>query len=226
MTMHPRVFEAFDRICRARSAGGDVLEIGAVASPETLLCLPALARARSRIGVNLAGDATFDGFRIIGANANDLAGFADASFDTVLSNSVLEHDPCFWLSLEEMRRVARPGALIVIGVPGFTSTGPGRILKRVARLPLIGPVFRRLAPSRLASTATLVIHDFPGDYYRFSPQAMREVLLEGLDAREVASLMSPPRLVGSGTVSASVRSSHRRRLPGIRTGPPGGNGLG
>jgi SAM-dependent methyltransferase len=205
--VHPLVFAAFDRICRERNAGGDVLEIGAVASRSTLLCLPALAQAKTRIGVNLAGDASFDGFTIVGANANDLASFADASFDTVLCNSVLEHDPRFWLTLAEARRVARPGALIVIGVPGYTSAGPDRRLKRLARLPVAGPIVRRLATARLASTATLVLHDCPGDYYRFSPQAVREVFLDGLVAREVATLLWPPRLVGSGIVPAAAGGS-------------------
>jgi hypothetical protein len=45
--MHDSVFAEFDRICRTRGAGGDVLEIGAVASDDTLLCLPALRDARS-----------------------------------------------------------------------------------------------------------------------------------------------------------------------------------
>ena len=81
--MHPRVFEEFDRICRARGGGGDVLEIGAVASRDSLLCLAAL-------------------------------------------------------------------------------------------------------------------------YHRFSPQAMREVLLDGLDGREVDCVLSPPRLIGSGVVPADA----------------------
>lgn len=203
--MHPLVFEAFDRLCREHDAGGDVLEIGATPDASTLLCLPALAGAKSRVGVNLEGAADFDGFRIVGANANDLAGFADASFDTVLSNSVLEHDPRFWLTLAEMRRVARPGALIAIGVPGFASSGPRRPLKRLARLPLAGPIVRRLAAARLATTPTLDVHAFPGDYYRFSPLAVREVLLAGLDAPDVVALMSPPRLLGSGRVPKGSR---------------------
>lgn len=196
--MHERVFAAFDRLCRERGAGGDVLEIGAMPSGDTLLCLPALAHARSRVGVNLDGDSTIDGARILRANANDLRPFADASFDTVVANSVLEHDPRFWLTLAEMRRVARPGALIAIGVPAYTASGRSRGLKRLSRLPGVGRVVRRAMPGRLASTPTLAIHDFPGDYYRFSPQAMREVLLDGLDEREVEELMLPPRLIGSG----------------------------
>jgi SAM-dependent methyltransferase len=200
--MHDRIFAAFDRLCRERGAGGDVLEIGAMPTSTTLLCLPALAGARSRVGVNLDGDATFGGFRILRANANDLRTFEDASFDTVLANSVLEHDPRFWLTLAEIRRVARPGALIALGVPGYVPGSSATIARRVARLPVIGAAVRRLAAGRLASTATLVVHDFPGDYYRFSPQAMREVLLQGLEEREVAQLMSPPRLLGSGRKSA------------------------
>lgn len=196
--MHAREFEAFDRICRARGAGGDVLEIGATPDDSTLLCLPALARARSRVGVDLAGDAEHAGFRIVGANANDLgAGFADASFDTVLANSLLEHDPRFWLTLAEIRRVARPGALIVLGVPGYLSTAADRRWTRAARIPLAGALVRRWAGTRLATTGTLVVHNYPGDYYRFSVQAVREVLLDGLVAREVVTHMLPPRIIGS-----------------------------
>ncbi len=163
--MHPGEFAAFDRICRERGAGGDVLELGATPDASTLLCLPALAGARSRIGVNLAGDASFDGFRIVGANANDLGSrFADASFDTVLANSLLEHDPKFWRTLAEMRCVARPGALLIVGVPGYASTDADRRWNRAARLPLVGRLVRRVAGGRLASTSTLVVHHFPGDY--------------------------------------------------------------
>lgn len=203
--MHSVIFDAFDRLCRERGAGGDVLEIGAMPSSSTLLCLPSLRGARTRIGVNLAGEATFDGFRIIGANANALTMFDDASFDTVLANSMLEHDPRFWLTLAEMRRVARPDALIAIGVPAYTRSSS--FVKRAARVPPLGRALRLLASGALASTPTLVIHDYPGDYYRFSPQAMREVLLEGLEEPEVLELMTPPRLIGSGRMPWKSRVS-------------------
>jgi SAM-dependent methyltransferase len=198
--MHPRVFDEFERLCREYGAGGDVIEIGAVASPDSLLCLPAIAHARSRIGVNLAGDARYRNWRIVGADATDLAGFADASFDTVLANAVLEHVPAFWRALAEMRRIARPGALLVVGVPGYAAGGPRSMVQRMARLPLLGRAVRRLAPAAMASTPTLVVHDFPGDYYRFSPQAVRDVFLDGLERREVRTILAPPRIVGAGTV--------------------------
>ena len=50
-------------------------------------------------------------------------------------------------------------------------------------------------------TTTLHIHNWPGDYYRFSPQCYREVLLEGMDNVHVYSVMIPPRIVGIGYVN-------------------------
>lgn len=193
--MHPAVFREFDRICRTRGAGGAVLEIGAVPSPDTLLCLPALAGAADRLGVNLDGPHDRAGFHIARGDAHQLD-LPAARFDTIVCNSVLEHDPHFWRTLAEMRRVARPGALIVIGVPAFAPAPPRRWIRRVRALPLLGA---RVEPL-LASTPTLVPHDFPGDYYRFSAQAMREVLLAGLESIEVGTLLSPPRVIGSGFV--------------------------
>ncbi len=196
--MHPAIFTEFDRICRARGAGGDVLEIGAVASDDTLLGLPSLATARSRIGVSLDGPFRHAGCDVLGVDANDMRCFADASFDTVLTNSVLEHDRHFWRTLAEIARVARPGALIVIGVPGFAKLAGERIASRAGRLPIVGTILRRCVPGALASTPTLQVHEFPADYYRFSPQAARDVFLEHLDATEVRMLLVPPRIIAVG----------------------------
>ncbi len=41
-------------------------------------------------------------------------GFPDASFDTVVSTSQLEHDPAFWLTLAEVGRVLRPGGHFIL----------------------------------------------------------------------------------------------------------------
>jgi len=196
--MHPSIFAEFERICRARGAGGDVLEIGAVASDESLLCLPALRGARSKVGVDLDGPHAHADFQVLAVDANDMRCFPDASFDTVLTNSVLEHDRYFWRTLAEIERVARPGALIVIGVPGFAKLDLERLASRAARLPLVGSLLRRRLPAALASTVTLQVHDFPADYYRFSPRAARDVFLERLDAPEVRTLLIPPRVIAIG----------------------------
>lgn len=196
--MHPRVFDEFDRICRERRAGGDVLEIGTARADTTLLRLPALEGARSRVGVNMEEVPPIDGIRHVRANANDLRLFADESFDTVLCNAVLEHDPFFWRSLAEMRRVAKPGGLIVIGVPGFAKLPAERVVRRVARQPVVRSIVRRWAPDLAAATVCLQVHLFPGDYYRFSSQAVHEVFMEGLDEVEVRTVLVPPRLIGMG----------------------------
>jgi SAM-dependent methyltransferase len=196
--MHAQVFGTFQRICHERGAGGDVLEVGAVPSADSLLTLEALRGARRKVGINLAGAASYADFRIVEGNANDLRVFADGSFDTVLCNAVLEHDPFFWRSLDEMKRVLRPAGLLVIGVPAFAELRFERPISRLFGLPLIGRMLRRAVPAAGASTLTLRTHRFPGDYYRFSSQAMREVLLHDLNDVTVETLMVPPRVVGAG----------------------------
>jgi SAM-dependent methyltransferase len=191
--MHPIVFEAFDRLCRERGAGGSVLEVGAVATPDTLLMLPALGRATERVGVNIEGPFEFDGFTVHRGNANEMA-FPDRSFDTVLCNAVLEHDPFFWKSLSEMRRVLKPGGLLIVGVPAFDE----RPALRWSGLLRFLPLPRAYVAAWRASTLTLHLHNYPGDYYRFSAQACRAVLLEGLVETSVQTVISPPRVIGVG----------------------------
>lgn len=199
--MHPLVFEEFERVCRERGAGGSVLELGAMPSADTLLCLPALARATEKIGINLDGQGRYLDFEIQRANSNSLACFPAHRFDTVLCNSLLEHDARFWRTLEEIRRVARPGALIVIGVPGFDEPPAGWLRRRLARLHagrgLPETRLRTSIGAWLAATPTLRPHHFPGDYYRFSRQAVAEVFLGGLDDVRVSCLLAPPRFIGS-----------------------------
>lgn len=44
--------------------------------------------------------------------------FADAKFDLVVSTEVLEHDRTFWMTLQEIGRVSRPGADIFLTARG------------------------------------------------------------------------------------------------------------
>ncbi len=206
--MHPAIFDAFDAICRQEKAGGRVLEIGAVPTSDTLLALPSLAGASRKIGVNLAPASRGPDFEIIETDANALTPFEDDSFDLVLSNSMLEHDRRFWLTLAEIRRVARPGALIAIGVPGYADMRRlpfPRLRRFVPHLPVVGRSLHRHIGALQAGTSTLGRHDFPGDYYRFSEQAMREVLLADLERPAVRRLLDPPRFLGWA------------RMPGTKT---------
>jgi SAM-dependent methyltransferase len=195
--MHPQIFEAFDEICRRRGAGGVVLEIGAVPSPDTLLMLPALAGARERIGLNLDPACEYRGCPILQGDAKNMGSFADGRFDTVLCNSVLEHEPRFWLILAEIRRVTTPGGLVVIGVPGYApapSSFGRRARRRLGRLPLLGTILA----NGLAATPTLVPHHLPRDYYRFSEQACRDLFMEGMQQVEILRRLDVPRFIASG----------------------------
>lgn len=193
--MHDRVHAAFRELCRRYGAGGEVLEIGAVPDASTLLALPELAGAGSRVGINLDGPSSFGGFEIASGNANAMPGFADGAFDLVLCNAVLEHDPKFWLTLGEIRRVLRVGGIAMIGVPGYVrgQSFGGRVAGAVGRA-----VRWAWLDGVAASTPVLQVHDYPGDYYRFSEQAMREVFLAGYELLEQRAVMAPPRLIGVG----------------------------
>ena len=192
--MHPRINREFERICSRLNISGRVLEVGATPGKSTLLCLPSVRNADERIGLNLAGPATFDGFEIIEGNANERPFFEDSSFDAVLSNAMLEHDPFFWKSLEEMRRVTKPGGALVIGVPGYARLPGERVLHAIAsRIPFCYRYLNVLT----SGTLTLGVHQAPGDYYRFSPQALKEVFLAHMEDAEVTSLLFPPRFIGS-----------------------------
>jgi len=198
--MHNEVYQQFDRICARRRAGGAVLEIGAMPSPSTLLNLPSLSGAAEKIGINFEGSSQFDGITILQVNANSMEQFPAGRFDTVLSNSMLEHDKFFWKTLAEIRRVTKPGGLIVLGSPGYGRPISEKWTKRIARnVPVIGRRLQQRYADLFAATLTLHVHNFPGDYYRFSEQTFREVFFEGMRDIEVFSVLTPPRVIGAAT---------------------------
>lgn len=69
------------------------------------------------IGVNLLREARKKGapFVVAGDVAN--MGFADASFDLIVSSECIEHTPSPRASIKEMARVLRPGGMIVLTCP-------------------------------------------------------------------------------------------------------------
>jgi SAM-dependent methyltransferase len=196
--MTPALFAEFDALCRHHGANGSVLEIGATPTTDTLLNLPALRDCGSRVGISIEYSATTPAGTILRGNGNDLSRFSDGLFDVVVSNATLEHDPRFWLTLAEIQRVLKPGGLLLIGVPGYTRARSW--LRRLAGwlgngVKVLGPLARPLQVFG-AGTTTLLVHNYPGDYLRFSEQALREVLLGGLEVLETRVLENPPRLVG------------------------------
>jgi SAM-dependent methyltransferase len=205
--MHPTVFDVFEEICHGRvPVKARVLEVGVGSTEDSLLRLPSLEDAELRVGVDLEVAAPARGTQFVRVGADGLAAFADGTFDVVLCNSVLEHDPHFWRTVQGIHRVARQDALIVIGVPGYADLRPSalsRATRILARIPAAGVLFERIAPGWSVSTPTLVVHNYPGDYYRFSVQAMRHVLLSGCARVETQVIMRPPRIIGFGWKTAS-----------------------
>jgi SAM-dependent methyltransferase len=176
-----------------------VLEVGASPYHRCLLEMDALRGATERIGIGLEEPVERSGYTIIQGSANDMAQFEDNRFEAVLCNATLEHDPRFWEAIGEMKRVCQPGGLLVIGVPGYSRYGIEKLTRPLfAGIPLIRkvPWLRRLG----FWTLTIGLHDSPGDYYRFSPQAVREVFFEGMLEVQVTRIMVPPQLIGSGIV--------------------------
>ena len=200
--MLPRVYSEFERICTRRHVGGAVLEVGAVPSDASLLCMKSLRNATEKVGLNLEGPAEYRDFKILRGNTNRMDCFADSRFDAVLCNATLEHDPYFWKSVAEMKRVTKPGGLIVIGTLGYVWFPLERFKRRLQGLQRI-PLVRWILAHKnmlwlLHGTLTIDVHDAPGDYYRFSLQTFREVFFGGMCDVEVYSVMVPPIIIGSG----------------------------
>lgn len=187
--MHPLVYQHFESVLAHAPIGGRVLEIGAAPTSDCLLFSPVLGHSSLRIGINKgfssattpAGKPIAHGrVHFLAADGNDLSFLRDGLFDIVLCNAVLEHDPFFWKTISEMRRVLRGGGWMVIGVPGY-----------------IGSIRH---PQHPLATFTHRLHNWPGDYYRFSEQACREVFFAGFDAVSQAVLLvdQTPKIITYG----------------------------
>lgn len=196
--MSPAVYAAFEEICRGESIAGPVLEVGAVPGPDSLLHIPALAAIAEKTGLNTERFPSDGTIRMVTGNANSMDMFPDGVFGCVVCNATLEHDARFWQTVAEIRRVTAPGGLVVIGVPGFRGMGPRCFAPPRS---FVGRVIAMLAAATrhdalLAGTNTLGEHNFPGDYYRFTEQAVREIFLEGLVEPRCRWVMCPPRIIG------------------------------
>lgn len=197
--MHPAVYRIYEEACAQAGINGPVLEVGAVPGADSLLRMSCLRHLPGRVGLNLEGADCGD-YVIVRGNANRMSTFADGQFAAVLCNATLEHDRFFWKTVGEIHRVTASGGFVAIGVPGYVGMG----LHAIAPNPsLLGRFLEecRRGPHRdavLASTVTLGVHNFPGDYYRFSEQAVRDVFMDGLRDVIVRVVMIPPRIIAWG----------------------------
>ncbi len=68
--MHPIIYKEFERIVSRRAVCGSVLEVGALPSKHSLLCMASLREATEKIGINLEGPCEYQDFKILKGNAN------------------------------------------------------------------------------------------------------------------------------------------------------------
>jgi SAM-dependent methyltransferase len=181
--VHPKIqAKFFDVIKKSGIRPERALEFGGYLNEKSLLISKEVGDAE-RYCLNLVDLEPENGIIPVTGNGNDMHMFEDDSFDLVVSNATLEHDKYFWRSLAEMRRVTRPGGMLIIGVPGFIRNKKS-LIRNKKSLPRRG-------------TITFEVH-YHFDYYRFSKQAVREVFFEGMEDVEVIAMLKPPRLIGHG----------------------------
>lgn len=166
------------------------LEVGALPSRYSILSTPEAADIPERLAINLTeqGEAP-NGVQVKIGDARAMS-YPDGYFDLVISNAMLEHVPDFWRAVDEMKRVLAPGGHLVLGAPGYIR------LRGETRMNRVG--FRLRLPDLIKrGTVTMRMHD-KKDYYRFSPDTFREVLMAGMQDVEVWSILVPPRLYAVG----------------------------
>lgn len=208
--MHPEVYKAFVALFEEYSPpDGPVLEIGAGASIDGTLLGWFVKTGRyecTGIDLQVRKDTAGLPFTLLDMNSNDMSAFEDNSFRVVICNAVLEHDPYFWLTLREIRRVLMPGGLFFVGVPGYSSHRSR--LQQLALRPFTtrpmnrfrGSIYisERLRLSPLSGTSTLWYHAAPQDFYRFSEDALRQVFLQDMECLTFRSILAPPRISAVG----------------------------
>ncbi len=87
---------------------------------------------------------------------------------------------------------------MIIGVPGFGNSGQIPLSKNIQDAIISDPNGKNYLGMLRSSSLTLGVHNYPGDFYRFSAQAMKEVILQGLVDIKILMVMQPPRILGIG----------------------------
>lgn len=90
-------------------------------------------------------------------NAHDIKDrFTEGEFDLVICMNTLEHDNKFWVTLENIRYILKPGGSFIFASP----------------------------------TTNFPEHKHPQDFYRFMPDAVKEVVFEGFDVIDIETVYS------------------------------------
>jgi SAM-dependent methyltransferase len=198
--MHPRILREFQRLAKEYNTRGPYLEVDADLKGNTVTSGDWFSKEERHAVTSTAPPQVetpqvetpqvelprVNGITFHRGSAHDMRGlFEDKCFFTVISGAVLQHDKCFWLSLEEIKRVLAPGGVLMVAVPAFT--------KPKARVQIINAKGNPIPNAAVTSGIQA-----PPDYWRFSPQAVREVIFDDFEIKELRSFMMPPRVIGIG----------------------------
>lgn len=203
--MLPVIYREIEGLVRRWPPPGHrLLELGA--TPETAARLTSRLPDLDYTGIDVRVDSEGRTSGILEADAHALP-FDDNSYEAIVSNSMFEHDPAFWLSLAEVRRVLSPEGMFYVGVPGYSSkmSAPARLARKTRNrlLNLDTPLGKGLGHSWLVNapiaTTTYPVHGTGfGDYFRFSQAGVCDVLLGGYEVFESSEVLSPPRIIAAG----------------------------
>lgn len=187
---------ALERVVEDKSVSGTILSVGSSPFSHDVLNFRHFRNSDDGtrlVGINIdqAHTGIYGNFVVIAANAHDIP-FVDACFDHVIAYQMLEHDPTFWVTLGEIRRVLKPGGLFIAGAPAFSDKPLGR------RVPFLPGWGSRRCDIGLA-TLTYSVHAAPDDYYRFTKAAFEQAVFDGFSDVTVIEVMIPPRVLGWGT---------------------------
>jgi len=170
---------------------GKIISLGDSARSHAILNMPYFINNKDKIdsqGINLDKShcGTYKHFTINHGNANNMPQFKDEEFDCVISVMMLEHNPEFWLALNEMKRILKKNGLLIIIIPGYhTSTHINN--------KLIKPYSQDPQPWGIIYGC----HGDP-DCYRFSPHFFKYVVFKNFKNYKLYDVLYPSRLCGFG----------------------------
>jgi len=179
------VAQIYNKIISDVAPTGNILAVGDSARDHAILNMQYFKDNRENInaiGINIVKShcGPFNHFEIKYCNAHNIE-YPDGYFDSVLSIMMLEHDPEFWLSVNEMKRVLKNGGSFIIGIPGF-----------------VNPIKISSDKFHLGNGTICYENHGDPDCYRFSPHAFEYFIFKGMDRVRIFYSKLPPRLIGTG----------------------------
>jgi SAM-dependent methyltransferase len=184
---HAKIVREFETLAETHNARGPYLEV-CIGPQKNAVLLDEYFSGEERHTVGLEAATESNGVTFNRGNPNDMRDlFVNGRFSTVFWNGALAHDRYFWRSLEEIKRVLAPGGVLIVAAPGYSK-------KAKFGLKVVGA---KGSPIDNA-TVTPRVHLSRPDYWRVSPQAMKQTILEGFEVREVHISMLVPWVFGVG----------------------------